>query len=614
MKVADFVIKYLEDLGIKEVFLVYGSANGDLVDAFTRMKKIKYVSVMHEQAGGFMAEGYARVSRNFGVAIATSGPGGMNLITPAGNCYYDSIPCLFITGQISTQYLRPSDEVRQVGFQESDMVGMMKPVTKYSVMVTEPRYIKYELQKALHLMRDGRPGPVHLDLPLDVQKAEIGEYKLVPYHIPELHSEGPKEYIDKLYELASDLEHAKRPVLLIGGGFRKDSKPLLDLGRLLKIPLIPTWNALDVVTNDYEYYGGNVGTYGGKGRNFAIQNCDLLVAFGSRISGRITGGNPASFVRGAKKWTIDIDSNLTQPRLQQLPFDYYINNDAFSSASDLLSIFKSGGKLVVIPDYSEWWNKVKEWRDKYDPVKEEYYKKDYPINPYVFARLLSKILPSNSIIVTDCGGNVVVMNQAFEVKQGQRFFSNNGNSPMGFSFSGAIGAWFASDKKQPVICVIGDGGMNMNIQELQTIKTYGVNIKVFIMNNHIYGITKAFQETNFQGRAEACGPKGYNPPDFIKIAEAYGINSVRINSSKEMVSRIQLEVLEKPHTVICDIDCHEWHTYEPRVIGWNTPIEDMYPYLKREEFLSNMIIPPFEGYDYKNPKMPDIIQTNQEQP
>ena len=205
--------------------------------------------------------------------------------------------------------------------------------------------------------------------------------------------------------------------------------------------------------------------------------------------------------------------------------------------------------------------------------------------------------------MADCGGNIVITSQAFETKFGQHFITNNGNSPMGFSFAGAMGAWFAAPDKN-VVCIIGDGGFNMNIQELQTFVNYGVKVKTFILNNHIYGITKAYQETNFQGRAEACGPKGYNPPDFIKIAEAYGVHTISIESPANLEEQIQA-VMEYDGAVICDVNIHEYHTYEPRIFGWSTPIEDMYPYLDREEFRKNMTIDPIEGW--KTPAMPDIV-------
>jgi len=204
-------------------------------------------------------------------------------------------------------------------------------------------------------------------------------------------------------------------------------------------------------------------------------------------------------------------------------------------------------------------------------------------------------MKSNSVFVADCGGNIIVCNHSFETKKGQRYFTNNGNSPMGFSFSGAMGAYFANTKR-PVICVIGDGGMNMNIQELQTIKNYNIKIKTIILNNHIYGITKAYQETNFEGRAEACGPKGYSPPNFIKIAEAYGIKTLEITSSSDIEKKID-EILDCDGPLVVDVNCHEHHTYEPRIFGWNTPIEDMYPYLDRDEFKKNMYIKPIDGWE-----------------
>lgn len=597
IKVADYVIKYLANCGIKEIFVVYGAANGDLIDAFTREERIEYIAVMHEQAGGFMAEAYSKVTQNFGVALATSGPGGMNFVTPIGNCFYDSVPCLFITGQVSTNLLRSSEEVRQVGFQETDIVSTVKLITKYASMITKAEDVRYELEKAIYLMKEGRPGPVLLDLPINIQKQEIDEEKLAGF-------DGKHSFIDHnednttevIRGILEDLKTSKRPIILVGGGVGRECSPLLEeISKKLQIPVIPTWNALDISTSDFINYGGNVGTYGGKGRNFAIQNCDLLVAIGTRISGRITGGNPSSFARGAKKYLINIDKSSLQLKFQEVIFDVNLYCDSYEFLSRFNSLSLANNYLWEKNDFSNWVNYVCYCRDKYDPVKEYLSEKATfnpdIINPYLFVRELSNILPSNSIIITDCGGNLVIMNQAFEVKRGQRFFSSNGNSPMGFSFAAAIGAWFASDKKQPVVCVIGDGGMNVNIQELQTIINYRVNIKVIILNNHIYGITKAFQETNFEGRSEACGPKGYNPPDFVEICNAYNVDSIRILNFRNIVNRLREEVLDKPHTVICDVVCHDWHQYEPKIHDWRSSIEDMTPLLPIEELEKNMIIP-----------------------
>ncbi|MDP2598911.1 MAG: thiamine pyrophosphate-binding protein [Candidatus Liptonbacteria bacterium] len=605
MKVADFIINYLADYGIKEVFVVYGAANGDLIDAFTRNDKIRYVAVMHEQAGGFAAEGYAKISGKPGVAIATSGPGGMNFVTPIGNCFYDSVPALFITGQINSQFMRPDPAIRQVGFQETDIVGIVKPIVKYAKMITNPADVKYELEKSLFLAQDGRPGPVLLDIPLNVQKMDIDAATLEGFNPVSWKMSYDVAAIDAaIDEYLKDLSKAKRPVLMIGAGVRTAGAIdlLLEIGLKLKIPLFPTWNALDIVTSDYEFYGGRIGTYGGRGRNFGLQNSDLVLAVGSRISGRITGGNLKTFLRAARKYVVDVDETLLQKKLQQVPFDVNIHSDA----KLFLERFLKKLGTYHAPDFSPWTKKVMEWRDKYDPVRPEFYKQKKYANPYVFMRVLSEEMKEGDILVGDCGGNIVISNHAFETKKGQRNITNNGNSPMGFSHSAVMGAWLASDKKHNVVCTIGDGGFNMNIQELQTFKNYNIKAKTFIINNHIYGITKAFQETNFQGRMEACGPIGYNPPDFVKICNAYGVKTVVINDNSEIKEKIK-EVLEyNDGPIVCDVNCHEWHEYSPRIFGWKTPIEDMYPYLPREEFKANMMIEPVEGWE--NPAMPDVVK------
>ncbi len=607
INVADYVIRHLADSGIDTMFVVYGAANGDLIDAFTRVEHTRYIAVMHEQAGGFAAEGYAKISGRPGVAIATSGPGGMNLLTAMGNCFYDSVPCIFITGQIHSRFLRPDPSIRQVGFQETDIVGMATPVTKYAKLISRAQDIRYELERALFICKDKRPGPVLLDIPLDVQKQEIDESALFGFDERSASTVYDMGRVDEQIErFLADLLISERPVLMVGGGVRIAGavEELREVGRMLRIPCFPTWNALDIVSSDYEYYGGRIGTYGGAGRNFGIQNADLLLAVGSRISGRITGGNIHSFARAARKYVVDVDQALLQRKLQQVPFDENIFCDARIFLRQMLSRLSAEASGKKLRDFSAWTAKVMEWKAKYDPVRKEFFEQQKYVHPYAFMRTLSARMGKGDVLVGDCGGNIVVSNHAFETRYGQRNITNNGNSPMGFSFAGAIGAWFAAPDRR-VVCTIGDGGFNMNIQELQTIVNYGVKIKTFILNNHIYGITKAFQETNFQGRAEACGPKGYNPPDFIKIANAYGVKTVTINSHAEMEAKIE-EVFEYDGPVICDVNIHEHHTYEPRIFGWKTPIEDMYPYLSRDEFRANMIIDPVE--DWQDPSYPDVMR------
>jgi acetolactate synthase I/II/III large subunit len=597
IKVADYIINHLAEIGVSDVFVVYGAANGNLIDAFTRNDKINYVATMHEQGAGFAAEGYAKVSKNLGVAIATSGPGGMNLVTSMGNCFYDSVPCLFMTGQIKTKYMRPDDSIRQIGFQESDMTAICQSVTKYSKLVDDPKSIKFELEKAIYLAKSGRPGPVHLDLPIDVQKEMIDPDELIGFDAYLAEKSFNLDKINQQIDIfLNDLLSSKRPCMMIGGGIRlaNAEKEMLELARILKIPCFPTWNALDIIASDFEFYGGRIGTYGGAGRNFGIQNSDLLLAIGSRISGRITGGDPYLFARGAKKYMVDVDAAAMQRKMQQLPFDECILSDAKLFINLLINRVKD----MNLPDFSAWQERVVFWREKYDPVTADMWEPTKYVNPYVFLRILSEEMDSNDVLVGDCGGNIVAINHSFKTKTGQHYFTNNGNSPMGFSYSGAMGARFAckNNKDKKVVCVIGDGGMAMNIQEMQTFLNYDVDVKTIILNNHIYGITKAFQEVNFEGRSEACGPKGYKPPDFVKVANAFGINTMVIDDGSDYnkVRKQIREFLDYDGQIICDLNCHEWHTYEPKLIGWETPIEDMYPYLAREEFLENMIIKPLE--------------------
>lgn len=613
MKLADFVIEYLRKIGIEKVFVVYGAASGDLIDAFSRVEGIDYVAVMHEQAGAFAVETCAKVSGELSCFIATSGPGGTNLLTGIANCYYDSVPSLFITGQINSRFLKKVNTLRQVGFQENDIVGMARPVTKMAEMVMAPEHIRFILDKAVETAQSGRPGPVLVDIPTDIQKMDVDPVSLAS----ERPKSKPSDYglaRSQIREFIKDFKKAERPVLLVGGGIwsARAVYETRQLGAWLKVPCLPTWNAIDVFTSDYEFYRGRVGTYGGPGRNFAIQNSDLLLAIGTRISGRITGGYVEAFARGAKKYIVDIDEALLTPELQQVKGDVNIHCDAKSFIMMLLEEL-AGQEL---PDRTWWLDKTKEWRDKYVPCLPEYYQERDYVHPYVFMKVLSEELEPGDVVVADCGGNTVVTFQAFETKFGQRVCSSNGNSPMGYSFAGAMGACFLIKQRailpghQPVrrvICVIGDGGMNMNIQELQTLINYNLPLKTFIMNNHSYGITRQFQETNYEGRYLASGPDGYNPPDFVKVVKAYGIKTETIELGYSLKNYDDVrekikEVMNYPGAIVCDVDCGMFSRYEPRIFGWKTPIEDAFPYLPRDEFRSNMLIEPVEGWE--NPPMP----------
>jgi acetolactate synthase-1/2/3 large subunit len=608
MKISDYVVNYLANLGIKHVFVVTGAAIADMIDAFTRNENIEYIAVMHEQTASFASETLTKVSGNLGVSIATSGPGGTNLLTGIANCWYDSIPNLFITGQINSAFIKSDPSIRQVGFQENDIVAMAKPITKYSAIVTDPNKIKWFLEKAVFESTNGRPGPVLIDIPVDIQKQEIDPDRLESFKSESQNNFNMDSINEAVDEYLNNLNDSKRPVLLIGGGIRLGNaiKEIRELGEILKIPCLPTWNALYIFDSEYQYYRGRVGTYGGPGRNFSIQNSDLLLTIGCRISGRITGGVVNSFARGAKKFIVDVDKANLDPDLQEVKGDVNI----FSDAKLFIKTMLDKAKKRETKKFDSWLDRTRVWLDKYDPVLPEYYETKGIVNPYVFIAELSKQLKSKDVIVADCGGNVVVTNQAFKTKYGQRLCSSNGNSPMGYSFAGAIGAYYAQkDENINIICLISDGGFNMNIQDLQTVKLNNLPIKTFIMNNHVYGIIKAYQDTNLEGRYEAAGPIGYSPPDFVKIVNAYDISTETITNHSELEKKIK-RVLNHKGPIVCDINMHEHYKYEPRIFGWKTPIEDMYPYLPREEFRNNMYIEPVEGWE--KPILPQNVKKTME--
>ena len=589
MRISDYILKRLSEAGIDTAFVVYGGAISELMDAFTRQDKVRYVVTIHEQAAGFAAEGYAKAKGIPGCAIATSGPGGGNLVTPIQDCFYDSTPAIFITGQVQSRFIRPTEQMRQLGFQETPIVDIVMPITKWAYCVTNPQQIAWAMDNALRICKSGRPGPVLLDIPIDVQKTEISEEHLARAAQYEPPLEPPAQAVSACLV---DLAEAKRPAILVGGGAYKARHAIERFAHSHAIPVFRTWNAQDIVTDDMPIYGGTVGTYGGPGRNFGIQNCDLLLALGCRFSGRITGGMPETFARGAKKYIVDVDPVALDATLQQVHGDVNVH----ANAQDFANLLQHRYSLAPnTPVFIDWLRTVREWLTRYDPVRTEMFTRE--VHHYAFVRRLSEMLPANAIIVSDTGGNVIMMGHAFRSKKGQRIFSSNGNTPMGFALCGAIGAWFA-EPTRPIICIIGDGGMQMNIQELQTIKHYGIPIKVFIINNKTLGNTKSYQRVN--GMKEvACGPDGYSVPDFVDLTVAYGIKSFHVPAMHYMDYMIP-DILKETVPCVCDVIHDDFCQYEPRISEWDVGIEDSYPFLPRQEFRDNLIaIEPLPGWETK---------------
>lgn len=590
MKLSDYLIQYIKDQGVKDVFLVTGGAVAHIVDSFRNVKGIGYVCTQHEQPAAMAAEAYSRVTGNIGVAMATSGPGATNLITGMCCAWFDSIPTVYITGQVNRGESKGKSRARQVGFQETDIVSMVKPITKYAVLVDDPLKIKYYLDKAFYIAKEGRPGPVLIDVPMDVQRAEIDPTKLKGFGAPKVQGVSPS-FKKKIRSSLALIAKAKRPVILAGGGIKlsKANAELLEFVKKTGFPVVTSWSGFDLVPHSHKLLVGQFGVYGNRGANFAVQNADLVISVGSRLDTRQTGGRPDTFAREAKKIVVDIDRGELDKRRGLTP-----DVDICADAKLFLKEINQSLKDIKLPKIDSWLKKAAEWKVKYPTVLPEYEKQKGSVNSYVFARTLSEEAAANSIVLPDDGGNLTWMMQSWQLKDGQTLFSAFGNSPMGYSFPAAIGASYAANHKRPVLCVIGDGSFQMNIHELQTVAHYKIPIKIFILNNHSYGIIKQFQDMYFGGRHEASSrEKGYSCPDFIKVAQAYGLKTVSINNHQELRKKIK-EVLASKEAVLCDVLLDEGQKLIPK-LEFGKSIEDLMPYLPREEFKKNMIVKPLDG-------------------
>ena len=569
MRLSEYVLTRIRDAGCDTIFGIYGSATGALHDGFFSVAGIKHIAMQHEQQAGMAAEGYAKTanrSHAFGCALATSGPGGQNLVTPIANCFYDSVPCLFLTGQVNTAFMRTSKDVRQTGFQECDITSIVAPITKAAFLVKRPADIKWVMDAALQFMWEGRPGPVLIDIPQDVQKAEIDPDKLDAYFNPVTQVEG-RDLLAFSERIVDALSVAKRPVLLVGGGCRGTA--IWEFARDLGIPTFPTWNALDLITSDHPYYAGRIGTYGGPGFNQAIQQSDFLLSIGSRISGRITGGNPSSFAPDARKFCIDIDPAT----LRALPFDA----ECFAAdAGAAISAIRHALSSHTRPIWSEWIEHSKQLVRTLDPVLPRYFQQT-EIHPYAFCRMLGEMLLANTILVGDCGGNIASVNHSLRTKRGQRYFTNNGNSPVGFSVSGAVGAHYA-EPFRPVVAVVGDGGLMLNLTILETIAHNKLPIKIVVLNNKCYGITAAYNRTNFGGRQIANGTTDelgdWSMPLVEKLAATFGIDYTPVTTTEQARPAIEW-LLSSQNAGIIDCITPGFSSYLPRISRGDVPIDQM---------------------------------------
>jgi len=596
IKLSDFVMKYIAGLGVKDVFMLPGGGCMHLVDSLGRNKNLKIVVNLHEQACAIGADAYSQYTNNIGVALVTTGPGGTNAITGVAASWIDSIPVLIISGQVKKADLMLGKGVRQIGPQEVGIVSLVKPITKYAVTVMEPERIRYHLDKAVYLAKAGRPGPVWIDIPLDVQGALIDEDKLRGFNRPEgiVNEKELNRKIEKLVEL---INKSRRPIILAGNGVRLAGgvETFKEIISKLKIPVLTTWKAADILPEENELYIGRPGSVGQRGANFAQQNSDLIICIGARLDVSQVAFSYGNFARKAKKIIVDIDRNEIRKITAKIDMAFTVDAGGFLRA--LL------GKVDRINiDTSEWLGRCRGWKKKYPVVLPEYRNEVKYVNTYVLIEELSKLLTNNDVLVPGSSGSCSEITlQAFKVKQGQRVINSPGLGSMGFGLPASIGACIASGKKR-TICLIGDGGLQHNIQELELLKRYQLPVKLFVLNNNAYASIRATQNRYFKGNLVACDPSsGLTLPDTIKVASAYGIEIFKLDSHRGIEDKLNT-ILSCDGPVVCEVKVDPDLLTQPKVSSQaesggamvSKPMEDLWPFLDRKEFKANMIVKPGE--------------------
>jgi len=563
-----------------------------LVDSLGK-SGLEYICCLHEQSAAIAADAYSQYTGNFGVALVTTGPGGTNAITGVVGSWIDSVPVLILSGQVKRSDMIGKSGVRQMGVQEVDIVSMVKPVTKYAVTVLEPTEIGYHLAKAVHIARTGRPGPVWVDIPLDVQGATIEERNLREFEVGGF-PDGQDEKLDSLVEASIRLlNDAERPVILAGNGIRlaKAIPDFLNLVEFLRVPVLTTWKAIDFLPEEHEFFAGRPGSVGQRGANFALQNSDLFVSIGARLDLAQVGFNYSRFAPGAKKIVVDIDpAELAKLKMN---IDVLVCGDAGIFLKELAK----QKDRITSRDRSKWLERCREWKRKYPVVLPEYYKQENYVNTYVFVDILSELMAESDILIPGSSGSCSeITMQSFKVKKGQRIFNNPGLGAMGFGLPASIGACLASGRKR-TINIIGDGGLQHNIQELETVVRLRLPIKIFVLNNNGYASIRNTQRTYFRGHLVGCDPSsGLTLPDTCKIASAYGIKNTRILNHKNIKKKIK-EVLEIEGPVICELMINPDLQTAPRIVSEveqdgsiaSKPLEDMWPFLDREELKRNLL-------------------------
>ncbi len=597
VKLSDYIFLFLAAKGIKHAFMLPGGGAMHLVDSLGRSQDIEYLCPRHEQAASIAAEGYYRASNRIAAVVVTTGPGGTNTLTGIIGQWLDSIPCIYISGQLKRKMIisaLPNLRLRQLGDQEINIVDIVTPVTKYAMTVMEPERIKYHLEKAFYLATHGRPGPVWLDMPLDIQASEIEPSKLPDYDEKEDRISFDTDLIRKqVGELLTRIKKAERPVLLAGYGVRiaGADKLFLELAEKLNVPVLTAICGHDLIWSDHPLFFGRPGICGDRIGNIVVQNSDFFLSLGARLGIRQVSYNTEAFARAAYRAIVDIDSaELHKPTL----FPHMrVHADARMFIEEMLAQV-GNGQLEAKRQWLDW---CRESKSTLPSILQDNPSNDEYVNSYVFADVLFKLLKPGSLVVTGNGTAYTGTFQVMNLKEDVRIFTNQGCASMGYDIPATIGACIARNKGQ-VILITGDGSIQMNIQELGTIAFHKLPIKIFVLNNEGYLAQRITQDTYFEGRYTGSDRKdGVYYPNISRVAEAFGLKTVKLDNEDNLSNKIQ-QVLDMPGPVLCEVLMDPKQTLYPKLSSEtkpdgtmvSKPLEDMYPFLPRDEFRKHMII------------------------
>lgn len=621
MRLADYVMSFVAQQGVKHVFLLTGGGAMHLNDALARNGDLTFVCNHHEQASAIAAENYSKATNNLGVALVTTGPGGTNAITGVVGAWLDSTPVLILSGQVkrADRMYRPDGTplgVRQRGSQEVDIVSIVKPITKYAVTIEDPQSIRYHLEKAAHLARTGRPGPVWIDIPIDVQASPIEPDAMRAFDPAEL-SQPPsnnsatqnltakdlpaKDLTTKVREVLDRLSRAERPIIFAGNGVRVSGAAAVfeKLVRLLNIPVGLTWLAMDLLDDDDPLFVGRPGTVAPRGANFALQNSDFVLVIGTRLDPPLMGWDPHQFARGAYKTVVDIDP--AELRKLEGAIDNPICADARAFIDQMLR--QAGAVLDKQTDTDKnrpaWIKRCQDWKARYPIVLPEH-RSPGLVSLYHLAEVIGQEAGPNDRVVSGSSGSAIeVFLLAYRARKGRRVFHTAGLGAMGYGLAASIGVCLGSGKKK-TICVDGDGGLQLNIQELATIAHLQLPIKIFVLNNQGYASIRASQTNYFGGPNIGCDVNtGVSVPDYRKVARAYGLKTALIEDQSDLRAAVR-SVLRSRGPVVCDVHIIPDEIRAPRVTSiqradgsfLSKPLEDLWPFLDRDEFAQNMIVEP----------------------